>query len=71
MTGYTRNVPRENAPPCRCIGCRIRLVCDVFATGYVVGFGAYALAGVELLPSPFGIIVCALLGAAAVFWIVR
>lgn len=47
----------------------IRRVCDALAQGILVAFPAAALASLDL--PPFGIVVCAALGALALFWIVR
>lgn len=46
-------------------------LCDAFAVGYLVAFCTACLAGLQVLPAPFGVLVPAAIGAAAVMWILR
>lgn len=62
---FRRNVARETR--CTCTLCR---VCDAVATAVVVSFAASAAASLEIMP-PFGIVICAGVGALAVIWLVR
>ena len=59
---FKRNVPR---------GTLVTSILDALAVAYLVGFCAACLAGLQLLPAPYGILVPAALGALAVVWIVR
>ena len=63
---FKRNVARETGA-CPCGFCR---ACDALAVAIIVAFPASALASLDIMP-PFGIVVCAALGALAVFWLVR
>lgn len=44
---------------------------DILARAYLAAFVTAAVVGLDLLPSPFGVLVCAGLGAIAIAWICR
>lgn len=65
---FKRNVARETA--CDCGGCRLARAADALACAILVSFAAAAAASLEIMP-PFGIVICAGVGALAVIWLVR
>lgn len=46
-------------------------ILDVVAVAYLTAFCSACLAGLQVLPPPFGVIVPAALGCVAVAWILR
>jgi len=46
-------------------------VLDVVAAAYLVAFAAACVAGLQVFPAPFGVLVPAALGSVAVIWILR